>query len=164
MEKKVVDRVPVTKNGLQQMRDELDKMKRIDRPKIVKAIAAARALGDLKENAEYHAAKEQQGILEAKINKLADQISRSQVIDTANLENDGKAVFGCKVVLENQEDGKQLTFTIVGEFEADVNAGKLSVTSPIARAVIGKYVEDIVLVSTPSGPVEYELLSVNYNN
>lgn len=158
----VVSRVPVTKDGLQQMREKLDQMKRIDRPAIVKAIAAARALGDLKENAEYHAAKEEQGLLESKIAQLEDQVSRSQVIDISNMVNDGKAIFGATVTLENQETEKQITFTIVGEYEADVNAGKLSVTAPMVRGVIGKYVEDIITVITPSGPVEYEILTVKY--
>ena len=137
-------------------------MKRVNRPAIVKAIAAARALGDLKENAEYHAAKEEQGLLESKIAQLEDQVSRSQVIDISNMVNDGKAIFGSTVTLENQETEKQITFTIVGEYEADVNAGKLSVTAPMVRGVIGKYVEDIITVITPSGPVEYEILTVKY--
>ena len=158
----MVARVPVTKNGLQQMRDKLDNMKKVERPKIVQAIAAARALGDLKENAEYHAAKEQQGLLESKIAKLEDQISRSQIIDISKIKNDGKVIFGSTITIENQNDQKKITFTIVGEFEADVNAGKLSVTAPIARAVVGKFIEDIVVVNTPAGQVEYEILDVQY--
>lgn len=157
-----VQRVPTTQQGMLKMRAELDRMKKEDRPRIVDAIASARALGDLKENAEYHSAKEQQGLLEAKISKLEDQISRAQVIDVSKMENDGKVIFGTTVHLENQEDSKQLNFTIVGEFEADVSAGKLSVGSPMARAVIGKYEGDIITVNTPSGPVEYEILSVLY--
>ena len=157
-----LQRVPVTKNGMQQMRDELERMKKVDRPAVVSAIAAARALGDLKENAEYHAAKEQQGLLEAKISQLEDQVSRAQIIDTSSMKNDGKVVFGSTVMLENQENEKQIRFTIVGEFEADVDNNKLSVVAPIARAVIGKTVGDIAVVNTPGGTVEYEILSVDY--
>ena len=159
----VTNRVPVTKAGLQKMRDSLDQMKKIDRPRIVDSIARARELGDLKENAEYHAAKEQQGLLEAKIAKLEDQISRSQLIDTASMTNDGKVIFGSRVTIENQDNDKQMTFAIVGEFEADVEAGKLSVASPIARALIGKYVDDEALVETPAGQVEYVILKVDYD-
>ena len=158
----IVQRVPVTKAGIEQMRQELSRMKKVDRPAIVLAIATARALGDLKENAEYHAAKEQQGLLEAKISQLEDQVSRSQVIDLSTMTNDGRVVFGSTISLENQENEKKVQFTIVGQFEADLSQNKLSIISPMARAVIGKMLGDIVAVKTPAGLVEYEILSVDY--
>ncbi len=157
-----LQRIPVTQEGILALRKELTRLKQTERPLITEAIARARALGDLKENAEYHAAKDQQGLIEAKIAKMEDQMSRAQVIDISKMKNEGKVIFGTTVTLENTETNEQRTFTIVGEFEADIKAGKLSITAPMARAVIGKWVDEIITVNTPSGPVEYTILSVQY--
>ena len=150
-----MQRTPVTPEGILALRKELKHLKQTERPRISQAIAHARALGDLKE-------KDEQGLLQARIDQLEDQVSRAQVIDVSKMKNDGSVIFGTTVTLKNDETGKNLTFKIVGESEADAGAGKLSVTAPMVRAVVGKKVDDDVAVNTPSGPVEYTILSVEY--
>ena len=157
-----LQRIPITPNGISALREQLNQLKHTERPAISDAIARARALGDLKENAEYHAAKDQQGLIEAKISKLEDTIGRAQVIDVTKMKNEGKVIFGSTVTLENINTDEEKVFTIVGESEADVNEGKISVTSPIARAVVGKWIDEVVTVNAPSGPIEYTILSVRY--
>lgn len=155
-------KVPMTVAGAQSLRDELQHLKKNERPKIVQAIAEARAHGDLKENAEYHAAKEQQGFLERRIREIESKLSLAQIINVAELPKNGKVVFGVTVVLINMDTDKEVTYQIVGEDEADLKHHKISVTSPIARALIGKSEGDVVNVSTPSGDIEYEIVEVKY--
>ena len=144
------------------MMDEIRHLKSVERPRIIKAIEEARSHGDLSENAEYHAAKEQQGWTEARVAELEDKISRADVIDISKLS--GKTVmFGARVTLVDEESDEESTYQIVGEFEADVKKGKISVTSPIARAIIGKSVGDSVEVATPGGGKSYEILKVKWN-
>jgi transcription elongation factor GreA len=153
---------PMTKSGEKKIRDEIQKLKDIERPRITAMIAEARAHGDLKENAEYHAAKELQGLNEAKISALESQLKSAQIIDVTQFKNDGKVIFGATIVLENLDNGKNMTFQIVGENESDINQQKLSFAAPLSRAVIGKFCGDFVEVSTPNGPVEYEIVNVDY--
>ena len=153
---------PMTKSGEKKIRDEIQKLKDIERPRITAMIAEARAHGDLKENAEYHAAKELQGLNEAKISALESQLKSAQIIDVTQFKNDGKVIFGATIVLENLSNGKNMTFQIVGENESDIDQQKLSFAAPLSRAVIGKFCGDFVEVSTPNGPVEYEIVSVDY--
>lgn len=155
-------KVPVTLEGMNLLREELDKLKHDDRPDVIKAIAEARELGDLKENAEYHAARERQGFIEGRISELEGKISNAQVIDVTALTNEGKVIFGSTVTILNTETDETFTYKIVGEDEADFKLGKLSVGSPVARAIIGKQYGSVVEVSTPSGMVEYEISKVDY--
>ena len=157
-----MDKVPMTAEGHAAMMDEVKHLKTVERPRIIKAIEEARSHGDLSENAEYHAAKEQQGWTEARVAELEDKISRADVIDISKLS--GKTVmFGARVTLVDEESDEESTYQIVGEFEADVKKGKISVTSPIARAIIGKSVGDSVEVATPGGGKSYEILKVKWN-
>ena len=157
-----MEKVPMTAEGHAAMMDEIKHLKSVERPRIIKAIEEARSHGDLSENAEYHAAKEQQGWTEARVAELEDKISRADVIDISKLS--GKTVmFGAKVTLVDEESDEESTYQIVGEFEADVKKGKISVTSPIARAIIGKSVGDSVEVATPGGGKSYEILKVKWN-
>jgi transcription elongation factor GreA len=152
----------MTAEGHAAMMDEIKHLKSVERPRIIKAIEEARSHGDLSENAEYHAAKEQQGWTEARVAELEDKISRADVIDISKLS--GKTVmFGARVTLVDEESDEESTYQIVGEFEADVKKGKISVTSPIARAIIGKSVGDSVEVATPGGGKSYEILKVKWN-
>lgn len=153
---------PMTPKGFDTLKTELDDLIRNQRPHIASVIAEAREKGDLKENAEYHAAREQQGFIEAKIKLLQSRIAKAQVIDISNIPNNGKVIFGAKVTLECVESGKTMTFQIVGEDEADVAKGRLSITSPIARSVVGKECDDTVEVKTPEGVIVYDITEVDY--
>ncbi len=157
-----MSKIPMTKTGESSLRDEMQRLKQVERPRIVAAIAEAREHGDLKENAEYHAAREQQGFCEGRIKDIEAKLSHAQVIDVTQIENTGKVIFGVTVTLINLETDQSVTYQIVGEDEADVKNGKISVTSPIARGLIGKEEGDEVSVTTPGGVVEYEIDSVEH--
>ena len=157
-----MDKVPLTARGADLLRDELKQLKTVERPRVVEAIAVARAHGDLRENAEYHAAKEQQGMIEARIRDIESKLSNAQVIDVTRLTVTGRVVFGSTVHLVEIDGGDQVKYQIVGEDEADIKAGRMSVTSPIARALIGKQEGDTVDVVTPGGSRAYEILEVEY--
>lgn len=155
-------KVPMTVRGAELLRDELKKLKSDDRPKVIQAIAEARAHGDLKENAEYHAAKDQQGFIEARIKDIEAKLSNTQIIDVTTIDAKGKIVFGSTVVLLDVDQDQESTYKIVGEDEAEINAGLISYTSPIARAMIGKNEGDEVGFSAPGGEKLYEVLKVKY--
>jgi transcription elongation factor GreA len=155
-------RTPMTLRGAEALRNELKKLKSEDRPNVIKAIAEARSHGDLSENAEYHAAREQQGFIEGRIAEIESKLSAAEVIDTAAMTNTGKVVFGATVDLEDQDDGKKITYQIVGEDEADIKSGRISVTSPIARALVAKSEGDVVDVAAPGGTHSYEIVKVRY--
>ncbi|MBB3232927.1 transcription elongation factor GreA [Halomonas stenophila] len=157
-----MNKVPMTVVGEQRLRKELEELKSEARPSVIAAIAEAREHGDLKENAEYHAAREQQGFIEGRIQEIEGKLSNAQVIDVTKLPKTGKVIFGVTVELINLETDDEVTYRIVGEDEADIKAGQISVTSPIARALIGKEEGDVVLVRTPGGDVEYEIGSVEH--
>jgi len=157
-----MNRVPMTVEGEARLRAELDQLKRVDRPRIVTAIAEAREHGDLKENAEYHAAREQQSFCEGRINEIEGKLADAQVIDIKLIPESGKVIFGATVELINVDTDEDVVYQIVGEDEADVKSSKISVTSPIARALIGKEVDDVVVVKAPGGDVEYEVQSVKH--
>ncbi len=153
---------PITIRGAGLMRDELQRLKSVERPAIIQAIADARSHGDLSENAEYDAARERQGFIEARIAELEARLANAQIIDPKLLDADGRCVFGATVDLEDQTEGAAVTWQIVGEDEADIKAGKISIGSPIARALIGRYAGDAVEVRTPGGVRRYEVLDVRY--
>lgn len=155
---------PMTLAGEHSLREELNQLKSVERPRIIAAIAEAREHGDLKENAEYHAAREQQGFVEGRIQEIEGKLSNAQVIDVTSLPKTGKVVFGVTVDLINLEDDTEVTYTLVGEDEADVKAAKISYTSPIARGLIGKEAGDVAQIKTPRGEVEYEITSVRYGD
>lgn len=157
-----MQRYPMTPQGHAALEAELKQLKTVERPRITEAIAEAREHGDLKENAEYHAAREQQGMCEARIRDIEAKLGGAQVIDPSKLPQDGRVVFGVTVVLENLDTGEEKRYKIVGDDEADVKAGKISVGSPIARGLIGKSEGDEAKIQTPSGVVEYEILEVLY--
>lgn len=157
-----MNKVPMTAIGAKQLREELDELKTVRRPNVIKAIAEARAHGDLKENAEYHAAKEQQSFIEGRIAEIEGKLSHAHIIDVASMANNGKVVFGATVHLVNIDTEEEMRYQIVGDDEADIKAGKVSVSSPIARAVIGKQEGDEVQVQTPAGLVGYEISQVEY--
>lgn len=150
-------RVPMTAAGEAKLREELKQLKSVERPRVIEAIAEAREHGDLKENAEYHAAREQQGFIEGRIQEIESKLSAAQVIDVTRIENTGKVIFGVTAHLINLDTDEEVTYQIVGDDEADIKAGKISVSSPIARALIGKSEGDVVPVKVPSGIVEYEI-------
>lgn len=152
----------MTVSGAAALHEELQRLKAVERPKIIEAIATARAHGDLKENAEYHAAREQQSFIEGRIQELEAKLSRAQIIDVSKLPNQGKVVFGTTVHLVHVETGDETTFQIVGEDEADIKLNKISYSSPMGRALIGKQVDDNVVVNAPGGVVEYEIIEVSY--
>jgi transcription elongation factor GreA len=152
----------MTAEGAQRLKDELEKLKREERPKVIKAIAEARAHGDLRENAEYHAAKEQQGFIEARIRDIEHKLAHAHIIDISKVKNDGRVIFGATVNLIDLDTEKTIRFQIVGDDEADLKHGKISVSSPMARALIGKSEGDTVEVIAPQGSVEYEIESVLY--
>jgi transcription elongation factor GreA len=154
--------VPITKRGAEMMKEELHRLKTKDRPAVINAIAEARAQGDLSENAEYDAAKERQSFIEGRIADLEGKLGAAQIIDPALLDADGRIVFGSTVDLEDLESGEKVSYQIVGVDEADIKENKVSVTSPIARALIGKHAGDVVEVQAPSGVREYEVLDVQY--
>ena len=153
---------PMTIQGARALEEELKHLKTVMRPQITAAIAEARELGDLKENAEYHAAREQQGMVEARISDIEGRLSAAQVIDVTTIPYTGKVIFGTTVTIANVETDGEVTYRIVGEDEAEIKEGKISVTSPIARAMIGKEEGEIVVVRTPSGVVEYEIVEVQH--
>jgi transcription elongation factor GreA len=155
-------KVPLTARGAEKLREELDRLKRVERPRIIQAIAEARAHGDLKENAEYHAAREQQGFVEGRIKDIEGKLSHAQIIDVTKIHANGKVVFGATVDVMDASDDSEHTFQIVGEDEADSKNGRISVTSPIARALIGKGEGDVAMVQTPGGVRELEILEVRY--
>jgi transcription elongation factor GreA len=155
-------KVPLTAHGAEKMREELRELKNVVRPRIIAAIATAREHGDLKENAEYHAAREQQSFAEGRIANLNGKLGNAQIIDITEIEPTGKVIFGTTVDLMEEETGNEVTYQIVGEDEADLKVGKISVTSPIARALIGKQEGDIAEVQAPGGVKEYEILDVKH--
>ena len=155
------DKIPMTVIGAQRLRDELHRLKSVDRPTVIEAIAEARAKGDLSENAEYDAAKEQQAFIEGRIREVEDHLSRAQVIDPKTLNTGGRIVFAATVELEDAE-GNEVTYQIVGDAEADIKENKISISSPIARALIGKHEGDLVEVRAPGGTREYTILTVRY--
>lgn len=155
-------RNPMTSRGAELLRAELKRLKSEDRPNVIKAIAEARSHGDLSENAEYHAAREQQGFIEGRISEIEAKLSTADIIDVTQLTPGGKVVFGATVDLEAEEDGKRVTYTIVGEDEADIKAARIAVTSPIARALIGKMQGDVVDVAAPGGVRSWEIVGVRY--
>lgn len=157
-----MQKFPMTLDGEKALRDELDRLRKIERPKIVKAIAEAREHGDLKENAEYHAAREQQSFCEGRIQEIEGKLAHAQIIDIRSLPEMGKVIFGSTVGLINVETDEEITYQIVGEDEADIKKNKISVTSPIARALIGKEVGEVAVVKAPSGDIEYEIDSVKH--
>ncbi|MDA8128942.1 MAG: transcription elongation factor GreA [Betaproteobacteria bacterium] len=153
---------PLTVVGAEKLRVELQHLKSVERPAVIQAIAEARAQGDLSENAEYDAAKEKQGFIEGRIADLEGKLANAQIIDPSALDADGRVVFGATIELEDAESGDTVTYQIVGDDEADIKAGKISVSSPIARALIGKYAGDSVDVQAPGGVRQYEVLDVVY--
>ncbi len=155
-------RVPLTKRGETKLRDELQELKHVQRPEVIQAISEARAHGDLKENAEYHAAREQQGFIEGRIKEIEAKLSNAQVIDVTTLDAGGRVVFGATVKLMDLDSDEEITYQIVGDDEADLKAGRISVGSPVAKALIGKSEGDEVGVTTPGGVREYEILEVLY--
>jgi len=158
----MMSKVPLTVAGAEKLRTELQRLKTVDRPAVIAAIAEARAHGDLSENAEYDAAKERQGFVEGRIQDVEGKLSNAQVIDPKLLDADGRCVFGATVEIEDQDSGDAVTYQIVGEDEADIKAGKLSIASPMARALIGKYAGDIAQVQAPGGIREFEVIDVRY--
>lgn len=155
-------KVPMTVSGAKKLREELNRLKTVERPRIIAAISEARGYGDLKENAEYHAAKEQQSFIEGRISEMEGKLARAQIIDVTVLPQNGRVVFGATVVLIHTVTAEEVRYRIVGDDEADIKQGMLSVGSPVARAMIGKYVGDIISVQTPSGESEYEIHDVQY--
>lgn len=153
---------PMTKHGAESLRKELENLKKVERPRIVQAIAEAREHGDLKENAEYHAAREQQSFCEGRIQEIEAKLSNAQIIDVTSIEPTGRVIFGTTVDLVNVETDAKVTYQIVGDDEADIKNNKISVSSPIARALIGKEEGDVALVKAPGGEVEYEIDSVKH--
>ncbi len=157
-----MSKVPLTVAGAERLREELHRLKTVDRPNVIAAIAEARSHGDLSENAEYDAAKERQGFVEGRIQEVEGKLSNAQIIDPKLLDADGRCVFGATVDLEDQDTGNSVTYQIVGEDEADIKVGKVSVSSPMARALIGKYAGDIAQVQAPGGIREYEIIDIRY--
>jgi transcription elongation factor GreA len=157
-----VNTIPLTIRGAQLLKDELQRLKHVERPAVITAIAEARAQGDLSENAEYDAAKEKQGFIEGRIAELESKLATAQVIDPKALDAEGRVVFGATVDLEDLASGEKVTYQIVGDDEADLKFGKVSVSSPIARALIGKFAGDTAGVKAPAGLREYEVLDVRY--
>lgn len=155
-------KTPITLRGAELLRAELHRLKTVDRPAIVAAIAEARSHGDISENAEYDSAKERQGFIEGRILEVEGKLSNAQIIDPAALDADGRVVFGATVELEDQDSGNTVTYQIVGDDEADLKVGKISLNSPVARALIGKYAGDLAEVQAPGGVREYEILDVKY--
>ena len=157
-----MSKVPLTRRGEEKLREELKNLKNVERPRVIEAIAEARAHGDLKENAEYHAAREQQSFIEGRIKEIEGKLSHAQVIDVTAMENTGRVIFGATVDLSDEDSGEEFSYQIVGEDEADIRSGLISVNSPIARALIGKQEGDVVTVTTPGGDRDYEILEVRY--
>ena len=157
-----MDKEPITINGLKNLKSELEDLKNVQRPKVVEAIAEARSHGDLKENAEYHAAKEQQGLIEGRVVAINDIIARANVIDVTKIENDGKVIFGSTVKVKDLETNKNISYKLVGQDEADIKKDLVFFRSPIGKALIGKDKGEIITVNTPSGERNFEILDVEY--
>lgn len=157
-----MNRVPMTVEGANRLQEELDRLKKVERPRVINAISEARAHGDLKENAEYHAAREEQGFIEGRIAEIEAKLSNALVIDITKIDNKGKVIFGVTLELLDVDKDEEKTYQIVGDDEADIKAGKISVNSPIARGLIGKMEGDEVSVDTPGGSVAYEILKVKH--
>ena len=155
-------KVPITAKGAEKLRAELKELKTVARPKVIEAIAEARAHGDLKENAEYHAAREQQSFIEGRIADINGKLGNAQIIDVTQMEPKGRVVFGSTVLLSDEDSGNEVTYQIVGEDEADIKQGMISVTSPIARALIGKEEGDVADVQAPGGTKSFEIVEVRY--
>jgi transcription elongation factor GreA len=155
-------KMPITVAGAEQLKQELQRLKSVERPRIIQAIAEARSHGDLSENAEYHAAKEQQSFIEGRLAELESRLSAAQVIDPKTVKADGKVVFGATLELLDETSGQKVTYQIVGDYEADLAQGKISISSPISRALIGKEPGDVVQVQVPGGVREYEILAIRY--
>jgi transcription elongation factor GreA len=155
-------KIPLTLAGAEALRAELHRLKTIERPSVIAAIAEARSHGDLSENAEYDAAKDRQGFIEGRIIEIENKLGNAQIIDPSLLDADGRCVFGATVTLEDMDSGQNVTYQIVGDDEADIKVGKISVNSPVARAIIGKYAGDIAEVEAPAGVREYEIIKVVY--
>ena len=156
--------IPMTVRGAEKLKQELDFLKNTRRPEIIKAIAEAREHGDLKENAEYHAAREQQGFCEGRIQDIEGKLSNCHIIDITKMKNNGKVIFGATVVLMNVESEEEVSYKIVGDDEADLKSGLISVNSPIARGLIGKEIDDNVVITTPGGKVEFDIVDVLYQD
>ena len=154
--------IPMTVRGAEQLREELDFLKNVRRPQIIAAIAEAREHGDLKENAEYHAAREQQGFCEGRIQEIEGKLGSAQIIVVTKMQNNGKVIFGATVTLTNVETDEEVTYRIVGDDEANIKEGLISVNSPIARGLVGKEVDDSVTITTPGGKVEFDIIEVEY--
>lgn len=157
-----MSKVPLTVRGAEKLRAELQQLKSVERPRIIQAIAEARAHGDLKENAEYHAAREQQSFVEGRIKEIEGKLSHAQIIDVTKMTATGKVVFGATVVIADEDSGEEVTYQIVGEDEADIKEGLISVNSPIARALIGKQEGDVATVQAPGGARNFEIVEVRY--
>jgi len=157
-----MSKIPITLRGAELLKAELHRLKTVDRPNVIAAIAEARSHGDLSENAEYDAAKERQGFIEGRIAEVEGKLGNAQIIDPASLDADGRVVFGATVDLEDADSGQQVGYQIVGDDEADLKQSKISLNSPVARALIGKFAGDVVEVQTPGGRREYEILDVRY--
>jgi len=157
-----MDKVPLTVKGADKLHEELDELKNVVRPRIITAIAEARAHGDLKENAEYHAAREQQSFTEGRIADIEAKLSNAQIIDVTTIDAGGKVIFGATVEIEDLDTEEKVTYQIVGVDEADIKEGRISVGSPIARSLIGKEAEDVVTVKAPAGDKEFEIISIQY--
>lgn len=157
-----MNRVPLTISGADKLKLELDELRNVVRPKIITAISEARAHGDLKENAEYHAAKEQQSFTEGRIADIEGKLSNAQIIDVTTIDAEGRVVFGATVEIEDIDTEEVVSYQIVGVDEADIKEGRISISSPIAKGLIGKEVEDVVLIETPGGGKEYEIISILY--
>lgn len=155
--------IPITKSGAEKLKQELHTLKTVDRPWVINAIAEARAQGDLSENAEYEAAKDRQGFIEGRIQEIESKLSMSQIIDPSTLDADGRVVFGATVLIEEKSSGESFSYQIVGEDEADLKLGLINISSPIARALIGKEVGDISSVEAPGGVKTYEILKISYS-
>ena len=155
-------RSPITTKGAQRLRAELEELKSVKRPAVIQAIAEARAHGDLKENAEYHAAREQQGFIEGRIKQLEAELSNAQLIDVSTLDAGDKVVFGAIVDLADTETDEETTYQIVGDLEADIKLGMIAISSPVARALIGKHEGDVITIDAPAGQREYEIVGVRY--
>ncbi|MCY4641188.1 MAG: transcription elongation factor GreA [Gammaproteobacteria bacterium] len=159
-----MDRVPLTVRGAEQLRRELQELKSVKRPQVIEAIATARAHGDLRENAEYHAAREQQSFIEGRIRDIEGKLSNAEIVDVSRLNAGGRVTFGATVILADENTGEEFTYTIVGEDEADIKQRMVSISSPIARAMIGKEEGDVITVDAPAGDREYEIVEVSYGD
>ena len=154
--------IPMTARGAENLRIELEHLKTVRRPEIVSSIAVAREHGDLKENAEYHAAREEQGFCEGRVQDIEWKLSNCQIIDVTKIANNGRVIFGCTVKIYNTETEEEITYNLVGDDEANIKENRISINSPIARGLVGKSVDDVAMVKTPGGAIEFEIVSVEY--